>query len=576
MKRIKNLWDYSGKYKFAIALLPFVILIGVVLEILIPYLMSDMMDIGINRQDFHVIIQKGGAMILASLVMVFFGMLESYLIATWSSGTSKNLRDAMFEKVQELPFKDMDQYGTATILTRMSTDMNYIKMALSIYQSMIRCPIMIVCTIVMTVRVYANVSWIFIIAAVLFVFILIFVVRGSLKHYRVMFHCYDELTNVLEENITAERTVKAYAREEYENKKFVYRAEALKKEKLTAERITMLNDPLLHLVINICILLIVYIGGQSIIAGNMQAGDLFCVITYTNQLLLQIYIIALIIVPVLSAQISLNRVFEIINKKPSFDDENSNRLELENGSVAFRQVSFSYYNEKTKQVLKDIDVTIEQGSFFGITGSSGAGKSSLIKLIPRFYECMEGSVEVGGHKVQEYKLQNLRQEIGIVPQKSLLFSGTIRENLLWGNENATAEEIVKACCVADANQFIMGFPEGYDTQVGQAGQNLSGGQRQRLCIARALLRKPKILIFDDSLSAVDNTTEERIIKGLMEEYKDITILMISQRLSSIQKADQILVLDHGKMDAVGTHEELLQTSRIYREIYESQRRSLGE
>ena len=574
MKRIKLLWNYSGKYKYALALLPFAILVDVALEILIPYLMSDMLDLGINRKDMSIIISKGVLMIGASVILVFVGMLESYLIATWSSGITRNLRNALFEKVQELPFSDTDKYGPATILTRMSTDMNFIKKALGMYHSMIRCPIMIACTIFMTVRVYANVSWIFIVAAVLFVVILFFIVRVALKHYRQMFVRYDELSNILEEAVTAERTVKAFSREQYENEKFIRKANELKEESFAAESITVLNDPLLHMVMNICILLIMYVGGRSIIAGNMQAGDLFCVISYTNQILLQIYIVALIMVPVLSAQISLDRVFEIINTEPAFEDTENADILPEDGSVIFENVNFSYYNDETKRVLKDINIHIESGEFVGITGSSGAGKTSLINLIPRFYECMSGTIEVGGRNIRDYSFGTLRQTIGLVPQHCVLFSGTIKENLLWGNEDASPQEIVKACCAADANDFIMSFPDGYDTQIGQGGLTVSGGQRQRLCIARALLKRPKILIFDDSLSAVDNATEGRIINSLLKEYKDTTIVMISQRLSSIQNADKIVVLNDGEMDAVGSHEELLAKSRIYGEIYESQRRSV--
>lgn len=576
MKKIKYLWNYSGRYRYAMFLLPLAILLDVGMEILIPYLMSDMLDQGINQQRLEIVFQKGMLMIGASVLLVFAGMLESYLIANWSSAVTQNLRNALFEKVQNLPFSDTDRYGTATILTRMSTDMNFIKRALGMYHSMIRCPIMILCTIFMTMKVYSSVTWIFAVAAVLFVIILFFIVRIALKHYRQMFVCYDELSDVLEENVTAARTVKAFAREEYENKKFRNKAKNLKKESLAAESITVLNDPLLHLVMNICILIIVYVGGRNIIAGSMQAGDLFCIISYTNQILLQIYIVALILIPILSAQISLDRIFEIIDINPSFTEPENSETKIENGSVEVDHVDFSYYQDEEKKVLKNINLSVRPGEFIGIIGSSGSGKTSLINLIPRFYECMHGIVKVGGYRVEEYSFKELRDSIGLVPQKNLLFAGTIRENLCWGKEDASPEEIVKACCAAEANEFILSFPEGYDTKIDQSGQNLSGGQRQRLCIARALMRQPKILILDDSLSAVDNTTERRILQSLTEKYKDTTILMVSQRISSIMKADQILVLDNGEVDAVGTHEGLLEKSRIYREIYESQRRSLGE
>ena len=576
MKKIKYLWNYSGKYRYAMFLLPLAILLDVSMEILIPYLMSAMLDQGINQQRLEIVFQKGMLMIGASVLLVFAGMLESYLIANWSSAVTQNLRNALFETVQGLPFSDTDRYGTATILTRMSTDMNFIKRALGMYHSMIRCPIMILCTIFMTMKVYSSVTWIFVAAAALFVVILFFVVKIALKHYRQMFVCYDELSDVLEENVTAARTVKAFAREDYENQKFGKKAKALKKETLAAESILVLNDPLLQLVMNLCILIIVYVGGRNIIAGNMQAGDLFCIISYTNQILLQIYIAALILIPILSAQISLDRVFEIIDTTPSFTEPEDSGKKIEDGSVELEHADFSYYQDEEKKVLKDINLCVKPGEFIGIIGSSGSGKTSLIHLIPRFYERMHGIVKVGGHRVEEYSFKELRDAIGLVPQQNLLFAGTIRENLCWGKEDASAEEIVKACSVAEANDFILSFPEGYDTKIDQSGQNLSGGQRQRLCIARALIKQPKILILDDSLSAVDNTTERRILQALTEKYKDTTILMVSQRISSIMKADQILVLDNGKVDAVGTHADLLEKSEIYKEIYESQRRSLEE
>ena len=384
-----------------------------------------------------------------------------------------------------------------------------------------------------------------------------------------MFLNYDELNNVLKENVTAERTVKAFAREKHEEERFNKRADDLRHESFISEGITVMNEPLLHLVMNICTLVITFVGGKLIIARNMEVGDFFCIVSYVNQILVQIYIVALIMVPILSATISLKRIYEIVKRKPSIEDSGKDDVRPEDGSVRFENVQFGYYEDKEKRVLRDLNMDIKSGEFVGVIGSSGCGKPSLINLIPRFYDTSEGNIIVGGNSIRDMSLAQLRQSIGLVPQSSLLFTGTIRENLLWGNENATEEEMIKACKVADAYGFISTFPDGFETVIGQGGSTVSGGQRQRLCIARALLRNPKILIFDDSLSAVDNTTEENIVRELSENYSDTTVILVTQRFTSVQKADRIIVMNEGCIDKVGTHDELLTSSKIYKEIYDN-------
>ena len=571
---IGNLWKYSGKYRFTMAMIPVAVLISTVMEIWIPYLMGDMLDKGLEKLDMNVVLHEGILMVVASVILVGSGFMESYFIAVWSTGFTRNMRDELFGKIQELPHADTDEYGSASILTRMSTDMNFIKKALGMYNSLLRCPLMIICTIAMTLRVYPSVSWLFITSALLFVFIMIFIVRAAMKHYNQMFLNYDELNNVLKENITAERTVKAFAREKHEEERFDKRADDLRHEALYSEGITVMNEPLLHLVMNICTLIITFVGGKLIIAKRMEVGDFFCIVSYVTQILVQIYIVALIMVPILSATISLKRIFEIVKRESSIEDSGSDSLKVEDGSVRFENVQFGYYEDKDKRVLCDLNMNIKSGEFVGIIGSSGCGKSSLINLIPRFYDCSDGRIIVGGNSIRDMSLKGLRESIGLVPQSSLLFTGTIRENLLWGNENATEEEMIRACKVADAYGFISSFPDGFETVIGQGGSTVSGGQRQRLCIARALIRNPKILILDDSLSAVDNTTEENIVRELGENYRDTTVILVTQRFTSVQKADRIFVMNEGCIDRVGTHEELLSGSKIYKEIYETQRRMI--
>ena len=571
---IKDLWKYSGKYKIDLAMIPVAVLVGTVMEIWIPYLMGDMLDKGLDKMAMDVVVHEGILMIIASIVLVVSGFMESFFVAKWSTGFTRNMRDQLFAKLQELPHADTDEYGSASILTRMSTDMNFIKKALGMYNSLMRCPLMILCTIIMTIRVYPSVSWLFVGAAVLFVGIMVFIVRAAIKHYNLMFLNYDELNNVLKENVTAERTVKAFAREKHEEERFNKRADDLRHESFISEGITVMNEPLLHLVMNICTLVITFVGGKLIIARNMEVGDFFCIVSYVNQILVQIYIVALIMVPILSATISLKRIFEIVKRKPSIEDSGKDDVRPEDGSVRFENVQFGYYEDKEKRVLRDLNMDIKSGEFVGVIGSSGCGKSSLINLIPRFYDTSEGDIIVGGKDIRDMSLAQLRQSIGLVPQSSLLFTGTIRENLLWGNENATEEEMIKACKVADAYGFISTFPDGFETVIGQGGSTVSGGQRQRLCIARALLRNPKILIFDDSLSAVDNTTEENIVRELSENYSDTTVILVTQRFTSVQKADRIIVMNEGCIDKVGTHDELLTSSKIYKEIYETQRRMI--
>ena len=572
MKMLRMLWKYSTGFRYAMVLLPLAILAQVALETWIPYLMGEMLDTGIYSGDMNLILQQGGRMALASFGMMAVGLAISRLIALWSAGVTRNIRDALFARAQALAFADTDKYGTAAILTRMSTDINYVKKGLGMFHSLLHSPMTVMVTLMVTANVYPQATGIFLLGAGGFILINIFVVRYALRHYRNMFQRYDELNELLEENVTAQKTVKAFAREEDEQARFDQRAAGLRREARIAETVTMLNEPLLSLVMDICILAIILLSGKAIVSGSMQTGDYFCLITYANQILFQISLIALIMVPILNTKVSMDRIFEIVDLKPSVADGKDAVAAVTRGAVRFENVSFRYGD--SRNVLSEINLDIKPGEFIGVIGSSGSGKTSLINLIPRFYDVSAGRVTVDGTDVRAFPLRALRGGIGLVPQGSLLFSGTIAENLLWGNEDASPEEIVRAAAIAGANDFVMRFPQGYETRISQGGTSVSGGQRQRLCIARALIRRPKILILDDSLSAVDNATESNILNAFSRELKDTTVILVSQRFSSVRHADRIVVLDRGRVESIGTHDELLAGSRVYRELYETQRRTM--
>lgn len=573
MKELRVIWKYSEGYRIALMLLPLTVIADVCMEVLIPFLMSDILNQGIGGQKIDYILKTGISMASASVFLTLAGFAQSYCISVWSAGFTKNLRCALFEKVQALSSSDIDSFTSASLITRMSTDMNFIKKATGMTHSLIKCPILIISTIIMTFRISRRLSWLFIAVTPVFAAVIFVISKLSRKHYRKMFVNYDRMNTILEEDVTAIRTVKAFAREDYEYDHFSESAADVRKESLAAEQVTVLNNPILQFAVNICVLMLMLLGGKEIIGGGLLPGDLFCMITYTNDILFQVIIIALIIVPILSAQISMSRVTEVLDSKPSLSDASGDEnLKMTDGSVKFENVNFGYI--KDKLIIKDINVDIPSGSTLGIIGASGSAKTTLIQLIPRFYDVTSGRILVGGYDVHDYKADRLRSEIGIVSQKSTLFSGTVKDNLRWGKEDATDEEIVAACKAAAAHEFISAFQNGYDTMINQGGTNVSGGQRQRLCIARALIRKPRILILDDCLSAVDTVTDAMISRALSDSFKNTTIIKISQRITSIQSADQILVMDKGCISGIGTHTELLEHNRIYREIDESQRRSM--
>lgn len=584
MSRIwRQLWHYSGRHRYIMVTLPAVLLLHVALDVYIPYLIGDMMDYGIYSADASVITGQGLRLALVGAAMMLTGLALSRLIAIWSGGVTENLRNALFARVHQLPLADTDTYGTASILTRLSTDMNYIRQGLGMCHSLLRSPLMVTITVLVTVTVYPQVAWIFLLGAGGLALVGALVVRFTLRHYRRMFQCYDDLNELLKENIAGQKTVKAFAREAEAEALFRQRAASLRRETMLAQGGAMLNEPMLNTVMYACILLIILVSSRSIVAGTMQAGDFFCLIVYATQILYQIAMLTLIIVPILNSRVAMDRVLDIINLAPSMAEGGEDSAVLGDYSLSLRDVSLSYQaaapnrppeEGKGSFALQSISLDIRPGEFLGIIGASGAGKTSLVSLLLRLYDASSGQILLGGRDLRSFSLASLRRLIGFVPQRSLLFTGTIADNLRWGNEHATAEEIVRAATLAGANDFIMKLPQGYETQLSQGGLTLSGGQRQRLCIARALVKKPKLLILDDSLSALDNATEAAVMESL-RGLEGTTVLLVSQRISSVRQADRILVLDEGRAAGLGTHAELLANSSIYREIYDTQRRTMA-
>jgi len=579
----RQLWRYSGRHRYIMLALPAVLLLHVTLDVYIPYLIGDMMDSGVYADDAAVVMGQGLRLALVGAAMMLTGLALSRLIAVWSGGVTENLRNALFARVHQLALADTDTCGTASILTRLSTDMNYIRKGLGMCHSLLRSPLMVTITVLVTLTAYPQAAWIFLLGAGGLALVGALVVRFTLRHYRRMFHCYDDLNELLEENIAGQKTVKAFARETEAEALFRQRAASLRRETMLAQGGAMLNEPMLNTVMYACILLIVLVSARSIVAGDMQAGDFFCLIVYATQILYQIAMLTLIMVPILNAGVAMDRVLGIINLPSSMKDGEEEAGATEDASLSLRNASLSYHaaghsappeGGKGSFALQGINLDIRPGEFVGIIGASGAGKTSLVSLLLRLYDATSGQILLGGRDLRSLSLASLRRLMGFVPQRSLLFTGTIADNLRWGNERATAEEIVRAAALAGANDFIMKLPQGYETQLSQGGLTLSGGQRQRLCIARALVKKPKILILDDSLSALDNATEAAVMQSL-RGLEGTTVLLVSQRISSVRQADRILVLDEGLAEGLGTHEELLENSRIYREIYETQRRTMA-
>lgn len=579
---IKKLAAHVKEYKKIAIITPILVLIEVVLEIVIPLIMAELIDKGIDGGSMHSIIAYGIALLISAMMALIFGIAAGRTASVASSGFAKNLRGAMYDKVQEFSFANIDHFSTASIVTRLTTDVTNVQMAFQMCTRIAtRAPAMLIFALIAAFRIDSKLSLVYIgILPILAVglFVLIKIVYPVFNR---IFKKYDKLNNVVQENLYGIRVVKSFNRQEHEVEKFKKSSGEIYVDFSKAEKTMAFATPLMQFCMYASIILISWFGARAIVAsGNdaalgLSTGELISLITYAMQILMSLMMISMIFVMFTMARASGERIVEILDEEPTIEDPEEPIFDVKDGSVDFEGVHFRYGKTKNKDVLNDIDLHIKSGQTIGIIGATGSAKSSLVQLIPRLYDATEGVVKVGGVDVKDYHIESLRNQVAVVLQKNTLFSGTIAENLRWGNQNATDEELRHACKLACADEFIKNFEKGYDTYIEQGGSNVSGGQKQRLCIARALLKKPKILILDDSTSAVDTKTDAMIRQAFRTEIPDTTKIIIAQRIASVQEADQIVVLDDGRITAVGNHDELMTTSEIYREVYESQNKGGG-
>ena len=571
---IKRLTAYIGEFKRDTALAPRCVILEVILEVLLPVLMASVIDRGVEAGDMNYVVKLGVVMLVVAMLSLLAGTLSGVFAARASMGFGRNLRKAMYDNIQDFSFQNIDHFSTAGLVTRMTTDVTNVQNAFQmIIRMFVRAPIMMISALFMCVTISPRLSLIFLAALIFLGCVLAFVITRAFPLFDEMFKGYDRLNASVQENLTGIRVVKAYVREGHEREKFRGATKNLKDLSVHAERLVVMNQPVMQFTVYTCIMLVSWFGAKLIVVDEtMTTGQLMSLFTYTMQILMSLMMISMIFVMTTMARSSAERIVEVLDEKSTLTDPMHSVLEVEDGSIRFDHVNFSYSDDREKCVLRDVNLEIRAGETIGIIGGTGSSKSTLVQLIPRLYDVLEGSVYVGGHDVKEYRLEKLRNAVSMVLQKNVLFSGTILENLRWGNKEATEEECRRACELAQAHEFIEKMPDGYETYIEQGGTNVSGGQKQRLCIARALLKKPKILILDDSTSAVDTKTDALIRRAFAEEIPDTTKLIIAQRISSGQDADRILVLDQGAVVGFGTHDELLKENEIYRDIYELQQK----
>ena len=573
---IKTLAKQIKEYKSASLVTPIFMILEVAMEMVIPLLMASIIDDGVQAGDMKHIFAIGCYMILAAIVGLFAGVMGGKYGAKASTGFARNLREAMYENIQTFSFSNIDKFSTAGLVTRMTTDVTNIQNAYQMLLRMcFRAPVSLICAMLMAFLINARVASIYLVAVVFLGIVIIFIMRAVSKYFSEVFKKYDDLNASVQENVAAQRVVKAYVREDYEIDKFHKASYNIYKMFKKAECTMTYVWPVMQFTVYGCILGISWLGAHMIVASQLTTGELMSLLTYCMTILMNLMMLAMIFVMMTMSAASGKRIAEVLNEKADITNPEQPDYDVTDGSIRFDHVTFRYNKQSEKPVLDDLNFEIKAGETIGILGGTGSSKTSLMNLISRLYDVNEGTVYVGGKDVRSYDLETLRNEVSVVLQKNVLFSGTILENLRWGDENATEEECIRACRLACADEFIEKMPEKYNTYIEQGGSNVSGGQKQRLCIARALLKKPKVLILDDSTSAVDTATDAKIRKAFATEIPGTTKIIIAQRISSIQDADRIIVMDNGKIDAFAPHEELLRTNEIYKEVYEAQTQTGG-
>ena len=568
---IKKLSQYIGEYKNASIVTPLYIIGEAIMEQIIPLLMAMIVDNGIGKSDMGYVTKVGIIMVDVSIVSLTFGALAGKYAAKASAGFAKNLRKAMFYNIQDFSFSNIDKYSTAGLITRLTTDVTNVQNAYQmVLRMLVRAPIMLIIAMIMSFSINVKLALIFVGAMLFLGIILYFIMTKAHPYFKAVFEKYDDLNASVQENLTGMRVVKAYVREEHEIEKFNKSSKVLYDFFIRAEKVIVLNMPVMQFSMYTCMLLLSWLGAKMIVSSTMTTGELMSLFTYSMSILMSLMMIAMVFVMITMAKSSAERISEVIDENSSLSNPENPVFEVSDGSIEFDNVNFSYGNNVDNFNLENINIKINSGETVGIIGGTGSAKSTFVQLIPRLYDVTEGSVKVGGIDVRKYDIETLRDAVSMVLQKNVLVSGTINENLRWGDKEATEEEIITACKQAQGDEFVQTFPKKYETYIEQGGTNVSGGQKQRLCIARALLKKPKILILDDSTSAVDTKTDALIRKAFKEDIPDTTKIIIAQRISSVQDADKIIVLNDGKIDGIGNHEELLKDNSIYREVYESQ------